>query len=244
MKYFLKTVIGLALLVAGIVAISYAVNQLLQVGTCASGGPYVPARQCPPGTERIGLVIPVAVIAMLAGAGLYATAGPPPGSDRGGQAVAAVALLWSGLFLGIAFACFWGVWGPDANPGPGGKTGGLIIGFIFVPLALLGLPLMIGSAKTAMAAKQASGIGIGDAVKLARGARKADMSDLVAQMQAQAEARTGSTFGTTEPSASPGESVLTAGGDVVSKIERLQRLRESGAIDDAEFERLKTQVMG
>lgn len=231
MRYFLKTVIGLALLVAGIVAVSYSVYQLLQIGTCASGGPHVSARECPPGTERIGLAIPVAVIAMLAGAGLYATAGPPPGSDRGGQGVFAIALIWSGLFLGIAFACFWGVWGPDANPGPGGKTGGLIVGFLFVPMGLLGVWPMIGAGKAASAARQASGIGIGDAVKLARGARKVDMSDLVAQMQAQAEAK------------SPGESVLTAGGDAVSKLERLQKLRESGTIDDAEFERLKAQVM-
>ena len=54
--------LGLGLMVAGIVAVSYAVYQLLQIGTCASGGPYVPARQCPPGTERIALAIPGALI--------------------------------------------------------------------------------------------------------------------------------------------------------------------------------------
>jgi hypothetical protein len=228
MKYFLKTVFGLGLLLASIVAISYAVYQLLQIGTCASGGPYVTARECPAGTERIGLAIPVAVFVMLFGAVLYATRGAPPGSDRKGDGGYALALIWSGLFLGIAFACFWGVWGPDANPGPGGKEGGLIVGFLFVPIGLLGVLPMLSAAKAARAAREASGIGVGDAVKLARGARKADFGDLVQKMQEQA-------------------ATAPAGGDtgaVVSELERLQKLRDQGAIDDAEFSRLKAKVIG
>ena len=146
MKYFLRTTIGLGLLIASIVAISYAVYQLLQIGTCASGGPYVIGRECPEGTEWLGLTIPISVFVMLFGAYLYATRGAPPGSDNPGDGGYALALIWSGLFLGIAFACFWGVWGPDANPGPGGKTGGLIVGFLFVPLGLLGvLPMLAGA---------------------------------------------------------------------------------------------------
>lgn len=31
---------------------------MLQIGTCASGGPYVSARQCPGGTGVLGLMIP------------------------------------------------------------------------------------------------------------------------------------------------------------------------------------------
>ena len=137
MKYVLRTVIGLGLEVAGIVAISYAIYKLLGVGTCASGGPYEIARQCPEGTEWLGLAIPASVFVMLFGGGLYAARGAAPGSDKPGGAGFALLLGWSGLFLGIAFACFWGVWGPDANPGPGGKEGGLIVGFLFVPMGLI-----------------------------------------------------------------------------------------------------------
>jgi hypothetical protein len=187
-RYFLKTVVGLGLLVASIVAISYAVFQLLQIGTCASGGPYVSARECPSGIERVGLAIPVAAFVMLIGAALYATRGAPPGSSRKGKAGYALALIWAGLFLGIAFACFWGVWGPDVNPGPGGETGGLIVGFLFVPLGLLGVVPILAAAKAARAAGEASGIGMGDAVELARGARKVDFGDLVQQIQERAPA--------------------------------------------------------
>ena len=164
----------------------------------------------------------------LIGAAIYGTAGPAPGSDKStGQAGAAVVIGWSGLFLGIAFACFWGVWGPDANPGPGGKEGGLIVGFLFVPMGLLGIIPMWGAVKSSQAAKKATGVGIGDTLKMARSARKTDFDDLVKQMQEMA----------------PGDAVVASGGDVVSKLERLQKLRESGAINDAEFERLKAQVM-
>ena len=234
MGYFLKTTIGLGLLIAAIVAISYAVYQLLQVGTCATGGPYVSARLCPPGTERLGLAIPVAVFVMLGGAGLYAARGAAPGSSRRGDGTYALAILWAGLFLGIAFACFWGVWGPDANPGPGGKTGGLIVGFLFVPMGLLGVIPMLSAGKAARAASEASGIGVGDAVKLVRGARSVDFGDLVGEIQAKA------------PVSLAPAAATTAGADtsaVVAELERLQQLREAGAIDDAEFERLKGRVM-
>jgi hypothetical protein len=242
-RYILQTVIGLTLLVGAIVAISYGVYQLLQVGTCASGGPYEIARECPEGTEWLGLAIPIGIFVMLGAAALYATAGPPPGSDKStGQGGLAILILWSGLFLGIGFACFWGVWGPNANPGPGGELGGLIVGFLFIPMGLLGAIPMWSVAKSASATKEATGIGVGDTLKMARKARKTDYGDLVKQMQEQAAAQgAGSMRVADEPPA--GEAVVASGGDVVSKLERLQALRESGAIDDAEFERLKAQVM-
>ena len=82
MRYFVCTLIGLALMVASCVAIAYSVYQLLQIGTCASGGPYQVARECPDGTERLGLAMPVAIVTLLIGMGLYARRGRAPGSDR------------------------------------------------------------------------------------------------------------------------------------------------------------------
>lgn len=228
MKYFLKTTIGLGLVVASLVGISYGVYQLLQIGTCASGGPYEIARECPTGTERLGLVIPGALIVTLVGGVIYGTRGAAPGSERPADGGYAFAFWWAGLFLGIAFACFWGVWGPDANPGPGGKLGGLIVGFTFVPLGVLGAIPMLSAAKAARAAKEATGVGVGDAIKFAREARKADFSELVGKIQGRSPATPPATGDT---------------GAVVAELERLQKLREQGAIDDAEFERLKARVM-
>ena len=98
----------------------------------------MPARQCPAGTRAHRLRDP----------------DRDPGDARRGGAVrrardgarlrATAAARIDGradlvrVFFGIAFACFWGVWGPDANPGPGGKLGGLIVGFLFVPMGIGG----------------------------------------------------------------------------------------------------------
>lgn len=241
MRYLVRTAVGLGLMTASIVAVSYAIYQLLQIGTCASGGPYVVARECPTGTERVALAIPVSVVVLLVGAGLYAARGAAPGSTRRGDPAIAIAILWSGLFLGIAFACFWGVWGPDANPGPGGKTGGLIVGFLFVPMGLVGVVPILAAAKSARAAREATGIGLGDTMRMARQARRADFGDLVERMRTQADAARASGAPT-----APREAGASAvgGGDVLSRLERLQRLRETGAIDQAEFDRLKREVLG
>jgi Short C-terminal domain len=137
MRYVLRTLFGFGLIAFAVVGISYSVYQLLQVGTCASGGPYVSARQCPTGTEWLGLSIFGYVVVLLGGAGIYAGRGTAPGSDRPASNMLLVVWVWTGIFWGIATACFLGVWGPEANPGPGGKEGGLIVGFLFVPLGAL-----------------------------------------------------------------------------------------------------------
>jgi hypothetical protein len=214
-RYVVRTIVGLGLEVAGIVAISYTVYKLLGIGTCASGGPYAIARECPEGTEWLGLGIPASVFVMLFGGGLYAARGAAPGSDRKGGAGPALLLGWSGLFLGIAFACFWGVWGPDANPGPGGTEGGLIVGFLFVPMGLFPLWATIA----AMRKERKYGL-------------KPDPdADLLSRLERRAPVARKSSF---DPVGS---------GDTLTKLERLQKLREQGALSQSEFDRLKAQVM-
>ena len=226
MRYFLCTLIGLALMVASLVAIAYAVYQLLQIGTCASGGPYAVARECPAGTERLGLSIPVAVLTLLIGLGLYGARGRAPGSDREPRPGQGLVILWVGLFLGIAFACFWGVWGPDANPGPGGKLGGLIVGFLFVPMGIAGGLMFWFMGPSTGGGLRSMGMGAGDLWKLTRAAGAGD----VAMMRDVTGASDWSRAG-------------VGGGDAVSEIERADKLRREGAITEAEFERLKKQAL-
>ena len=212
MKYFFRTVFGLGLLLAGTTYLAYDVYQLLQIGTCASGGPYQVARECPDGTAALGFTIPIAVIAAMVGTGFYAARGLPPGSEGGGYRINALILLWCALFLGIAFASLWGVWGPDANPGPGGKEGGLIVGFLFV--------LMGGAALPFLASREESKL-----------ERKAAMERILG--------KAGARLASTPPASTP----QTGGGDVVSKLERAQRLRDEGALTEAEFQKLKREIL-
>jgi hypothetical protein len=231
-KYFVCTVIGLGLIVAATVALAYGVYQLLQIGTCASGGPYDIARECPGGTERLGLAIPVAVIAMLVGVAFYAARGRAPGSDRDPRPGVGFVLIWLGIFLGIAFASFWGVWGPDANPGPGGKLGGLIVGFLFVPMGLGGAWMFWRIGPSTSGAMKATGVGMRELWKLTRAAKSGDVGEVVAVSGGGATGPAARSRATGAPAADP-----------VSELERLNRLRREGAISDAEFERLKRSVL-
>jgi Short C-terminal domain len=79
MGYNGKTLFGLATMVAGVVAFAWCLYRLVKIGTCASGGPYVSARPCPKGTEYYGFAMFPAILAVIAGAGVFAT--------RGGRAV-------------------------------------------------------------------------------------------------------------------------------------------------------------
>lgn len=139
MRYLLRTVLGMALFAFCWVAIAYGLFQFLQIGTCASGGPYVSARPCPDGIERIFLALAGGIIGLFAAAAIYSGRGSPPGSDRDPRGGAAVVWLWTGLFWSLAVGSFLGVWGPEANPGPGGKLGGLIVGFMGLVMGAGGL---------------------------------------------------------------------------------------------------------
>ena len=75
MGWWAKTVLGAVLVLGGIGAGVYCVVELTQIGTCASGGPYVSARECPPGTEWYILGIFPSVISTLVGGWLLATRG-------------------------------------------------------------------------------------------------------------------------------------------------------------------------
>lgn len=221
MRYAVRTFVGLGLIALTATSCSYAVSELLQIGTCASGGPYVSARPCPDGVERLILVFFPAVLLMIAGAAIYNRRGTPPGSDREAQGNGFL-ILWVGLFLGIALGCFWGVWGPDADPGPGGELGGLIVGFLFVPMGLGGLvPLLssLGSRGGAPATTVDPGPWTGPLKR---------------------DAATGAApggFGGT-PARAP-----AAGADKVARLGELESLRRDGVVTQAEFERLKAEVL-
>jgi hypothetical protein len=219
-RYVLRTVIGLALMLLCATLMAYALYQLLQVGTCASGGPYVSARECPAGTERLIIAFFPAVLGLIAGAVVYGGRGDPPGSEGGGRRVNAFILVWILIFCGLSFASFWGVWGPDANPGPGGELGGLIVAFLFALMGLGAVPF-IAPRRTGPAARQAA------------------MERIAGRVTPRAWQHRASGV---PPSAK--SSAAAGGGDVVSKLERANRLRAEGALTEAEFEKLKAEILG
>jgi len=60
------TIIANALALAGLAALVYGIWEVLAIGTCASGGPYVSARPCPDGTGlKIGIIVAGAFVTVL-----------------------------------------------------------------------------------------------------------------------------------------------------------------------------------
>jgi len=130
MRYVVRTLLGMAIFAFCWVAVGYSIFQLLQVGTCASGGPYAIARECPDGMGRLIVTLIGGIFLLFVAIPIYGSRGAPPDTDRKPRNASVVLWFWTGLFWSLAIGCFLGVWGPEANPGPGGKEGGLIVGFM------------------------------------------------------------------------------------------------------------------
>ena len=237
MRRALLSLLGLAIAGAAVVAFCFAIYSMGRIGTCASGGPYVSARPCPPGTGLKIALIPVAILAGLLGVALYSAGGvrwkrPAP--------VGLGLLMWSFTFLGAAGALAYAAWGPAAYDVDGGgvQVAAIVLLVVFVPMGIL--PLLAagfgGRARSRRAAVAAAGAGGAPiaprpAPVVPPGLRaKLDLPDPAPA--APANLRAGLAM-----------SGPASAGDVVARLERLAGLRASGAISEAEFERLKARVL-
>jgi hypothetical protein len=110
-----RAFLGMAIVLVGLLATTWAMYRVMHTGTCASGGAYVIAHQCPAGT---GLQI----LALMGGIVLGLIGAAVAGSG-------ALGAMWFGLFFTLS--------GIDAMVALGG-TGGVVFGLFFV--VLLGLP--------------------------------------------------------------------------------------------------------
>jgi hypothetical protein len=209
MRYVVRTFVGMFLFAFCWVVVGYAIYQLLQVGTCASGGPYVSARQCPDGIGAIALALTGGILGLFVAAGIYLIRGKPPGASSAPSNAGIVIWFWTGLFWSLAAGSFLGVWGPDAAPGPGGKLGGLIVGFMGLIMGAGGL-FALKRRRRGSTPRLFSPALLGVATAAARSLNVAGM----------------------------GADQQGAG-----RVDTLEKLRQTGALTDAEFETLKNKIM-
>lgn len=150
MKYWTRTLIGLGICGASIVAIDWALYELVRTGTCASGGPYVSARPCPPGTGLRIVALVGGIFGGLIGMGIYATRGerlrPSP--------IGLGAIMWALLFCTLAGAAILAAFGPAAGDEPGAKTAAIILGVVFIPMGLAPIPFALVGRRKAEQAQQ------------------------------------------------------------------------------------------
>jgi hypothetical protein len=221
MGYLIKAPLGLAMFIGGLVLGNVKLVSLLETGTCASGNtPYQIANPCPSGTGADILLLMASIFGALIGVGLFSARGSPPWDPDRRPDLASdftfPAFAWGLAFTGTgATALIVSLTDEAVKASNGAQLGGLIVGGTFV---VMGLPILILSLKYV-----AQDL-------LRRDERPAS----AVTPPAPARVGGGRTFNFSTGSSTGGQ---------IAKLERLQRLRESGALTDAEFEREKAKVL-
>ncbi len=215
--------VGVAGLAMCLTVVFLAMRAVMDIGGfCAEGGPYVIETHCP---EGVPLVLIGGIFGLFGFGGLMAWKGSIIGEPYG----ALVLLAWPALFLSLG----WNFLEYALNPPPGEGIvwGWLIPGVLFVlmggvPLLAL-LPLSnsgrVGDARARLSSGLAPRPRPSPVMDAERAAMATVMSGLWGQKSAEAQG---------EPSA-----------DLVSRLERLVALRQSGDLTSSEFEQAKRALL-
>jgi hypothetical protein len=244
MGYLIKAPLGLGLFFGGIILFNVKLVSLLETGTCASGNtPYQISQPCPAGTGTDILLLTASIFAGLIGAGIFAFRGDPPW-NRNGR---------GGRFGGFSFGVFaWGVFftatgatsliasltNQAVEDSSGGKLGGIIVGGTFLVMGVPALLIALAGFLRGLRGRDerppsmtATASGMGGGGVMSRMSAGLDQARAAQQLSSRLP------WGSSPPSGGGGTS------GQIAKLERLQKLRESGALTDAEFEREKAKVL-
>ncbi len=215
MGYVVKAGLGLILFFGSIVVFNVKLIELMETGTCASGNTaFEIARPCPEGTETNILLVTASIFAGLIGAGIFAFRGDPPwGRRKRSTGLLGLGSLAWGLFFTSTAAAMLYTGFANDTVGPDGELAGKIVGFTFL---LMGAPALL--------------LAVWNQVRSMGSPR----DESPASASSGVLGSSGGVFGKTQ---------AAAGGDAIGRIERLQKLRESGAINDAEFQREKSKIL-
>jgi hypothetical protein len=239
LAYLIKAGIGLALFFGGLIVFNIKLQEVLDIGTCASGNvPFEirPEYQCPEGTGSIFFLLVGSIFAMLIGGAVFAFRGDPPWGERR-KSIGMFGwgtLAWGLFFAGTGLALMLGgPYGEITNEGgevvgrPDSELGADITGITFLVMGVPALLLGLWSAFKGLTGRSGE-----------RGPSTSSMGGAMGGMLDQLnQMKPGASGGTTAAPKSKG------GGDTIGKIERLQKLQESGAITKAEFDREKAKIL-
>jgi hypothetical protein len=241
MGYLIKAVLGAGLFVGCLVLFNVKLVELLETGTCASGNvPYeiAPGYECPGDTGTNILLLTASIFGMLIGAGIYAFRGRPPWGSRGSEGMFGAGILAWGLFFSAtgATSLYSSLTNEAIQESNGGELGGIITGVTFLvmglPALLFGLWRMIRGLGDRDEHPAAATVPAGGGGMFSR------MSAGLEQAKGTQNLGSRPPWGSTAPSTPGGGS-----GAQIAKLERIQRLRESGALTGSEFEREKAKIL-
>jgi hypothetical protein len=245
MGYLIKAPLGLGMFIGGIVLFNVKLVSLLQTGTCASGNtPYQISQPCPSGTGTDILLLMAGIFGGLIGAGIFAFRGDPPwDKDRPinyGSGFSFGVFAWGLFFTATgATSLIVSLTDQQVQDSSGGQLGGLIVGGTFLVMGVPALLIALWSLVSGIGkrderpATATAGTGAMGGNPIAR------MTAGFNQAKAAQELSSRLPWGTTGPGSSSGGGT----GGQIAKLERLQKLRESGALTDSEFEREKAKIL-
>jgi hypothetical protein len=235
-KYWSRSLLGMAVCLASLLFMTWALYHLVRTGTCASGGPYVSARPCPAGTGTQILGLTGSIFGLLIGGGIYAARG-----NKGyGATLGMGVVLWSLLFISLAVATFVAAYGPANNHDSGAKSAAIVLMIVFLPMGILPL---LGAVGFGVGRKRLKGK-VSDAVK--RYPKPAPPQWTVPIPPARPPTATTTPappqWTVPIPPASPPAPGGQAG-NVAHRLRKLDELRDSGLLTEEEFEAKKTELL-
>lgn len=126
MKIVAREIVSLAIGLPGIVLLGVGLNHVLDIGSCASGGPYVITRPCPEDTAVWFWLLMTGAIMWIAGIGVSRQVFSRPGAGQ---------ILWTVGFAGGGAAVLVKVLTDPSMP-PDAKLGASIVAAVFMPMGL------------------------------------------------------------------------------------------------------------
>lgn len=247
MGYLIKATVGLALFIGGIVLFNVKLVSLLEVGSCQSGNVNsvtAPGHQCPSGTGTDILLLTASIFGGLIGAGIFAFRGDPPWAK--GHRSLTSSISWGTMAWGLFFTAtgatslIASLTNDSIQNSNGGQLGGLIVGGVFLCMGVPALLIAIwGLIK---------GRGSGERTAAAPAgllSSRGTVSQMISGLQRSSLARRGTPSGSANWPWGSGGTGGGGGGtsDQIGKLERLQKLHESGALSKSEFEKEKAKIL-
>jgi Short C-terminal domain len=245
MGYLIKAPLGLGLFFGGIILFNVKLVSLLETGTCASGNtPYQISQPCPEGTGTDILLLTAGIIGGLIGVAIFAFRGDPPWSREGrnrrlGQISFGV-FAWGAFFTATgATSLIASLTNQAIKESSGGELGGIIVGATFLVMGVPALLLVAWQFISRLGSRDERPSMTAASAGMSTGSPMARMSAGLNQARAAQQMASRLPWGSSPPSSGGGGGT----GGQIAKLERLQKLRESGALTDAEFEREKAKVL-
>ena len=222
MRYWVNAVLGLALFLAGLAAFEYSLYEIMQIGTCASGGPYGSARECPDGTAEKALLMPAGFIVGTIGLIVFALRGRRPGAAGDSRRVSTALLGWCGIFVVTGIVALAASYGPGSDPDQPSRWVGVFLAALFIPMGLAAVWV----------------------ARLGRSTRRSVEPLLAAQRLATTPTPGGhAPPAARHPQPRPQPAPTPSGGDPVDRLHRLGELRDAGVLSPAEFDAAKARIL-